>query len=116
MPKRDPPIFIRHMPDYAREGIDLAARRSREDLDEDRQLRYALTHVIALIGEAATLVPQEHCEQYPGIPWRQIVGMRHKLIHGSATIELDVVRSTVQQNLPALVTQLEDALGTEPDA
>ncbi len=116
MSKRDPRVFIRHMLDYAREGIDLAAGRSREDLDEDRQLRYALTHVIALIGEAASLVTQEHCEQYPDIPWTRIVGMRHKLIHGYATIDLDVVWSTVQQNLPVLVTQLEAALETKPDA
>jgi len=116
MPKHDPQVFMRHMLDHAREGIELAAGHRREDLEENRMLRYALTHVIALVGEAASLVPAEHCARHPDIPWTRIVGMRHKLIHGYATVDLDVVWSTAKENLPALVTQLEAALESEGDA
>jgi len=49
------------MLDYAREGIGFAQGKYRQDLDSDRKLAYALTHVIEIIGEAATSASSTAC-------------------------------------------------------
>jgi len=61
MSDHDPTVRLRHMLDYAREGIGFAQGKYRQDLDSDRKLAYALTHVIEIIGEAATSASSTAC-------------------------------------------------------
>ncbi|NCO96422.1 MAG: DUF86 domain-containing protein [Armatimonadetes bacterium] len=98
------------MLDYAREGIGFAQGKYRQDLDSDRKLAYALTHVIEIIGEAANQAPADERDKHPEIPWADIIGMRHKLIHGYNLVDLEIVWRTAQEDLPALVRQLEQVL------
>jgi uncharacterized protein with HEPN domain len=52
--------------------------------------------------------------EWPDIAWQDIVAMRHRLIHGYFDIDLDIVWSTVTEDLPPLAAQLERALGSTP--
>jgi len=56
------------MRDYARKAVEMAERREREDLDKDEMFQLALTHLIELIGEAASQLPKDSQEKYPRIP------------------------------------------------
>lgn len=65
----------------ARDAIGFAA-----DLDEaaflaSRLRQNAVIHSLAVIGEAAGKVSQEFRAAHSEIPWRDITGMRHWLIH-----------------------------------
>jgi uncharacterized protein with HEPN domain len=44
---------------------------------------------------------------HPHIPWLDIVGMRNRLTHGYFDVDLDLVWTTVQEDLPLLLEQLE---------
>ena len=55
--------------------------RTRADLDTDRQLVLALVKAIEIVGEAASRVTAPTKQRLPEIPWDDIVGMRHRLIH-----------------------------------
>ena len=66
----------------AQEAVAFAAGKSRADLDGDRVLSLALVKCIEIVGEAASAVSQEVRDQHPEIPWRSIVAMRNRLIHG----------------------------------
>ena len=103
-------VRIRHMIDAAREAMAFARARVREDLDQDRQLALSLVKLIEIIGEAAATVTEETCRRAPAIPWRSIVGMRHRLVHGYFEIDLDRVWDTVVDDLPALLPELESLL------
>lgn len=48
--------------------------------------------------------------QYPQIPWAQIVGTRNRLIHGYDFVDYDILWQTVQEDLPALVRELESVV------
>jgi len=52
--------------------------RSVFDLDEDRQI--VLTHLIQIIGEAASRLSTQLIEQHPEVPWRALIGMRHRVV------------------------------------
>ena len=63
-----------------------------------------------IVGEAANRLSTEDQSRYPSIPWKAIVGMRNRLIHGYDAIDLDVLWDTVQIDLPELVEELERIL------
>ncbi len=83
---RDDAIRLRHMLDAAREAIGFAPDRTRADLDTDRQLVLALVKAIEIVGEAASRVTPPTKQRLPEIPWDDIVGMRHRLIHAYAKL------------------------------
>ena len=112
MSRRDPSIRMRHMRDYARKAIQMARDRTREDLDRDEMLRLALTHLVELVGEAASQVPQDARDKYPPIPWPKVIGMRHRLIHGYDTVDHDILWDTIGRDLPGLLEALERIVGT----
>jgi uncharacterized protein with HEPN domain len=73
----------------------------------DDELRYdAILRNLELIGEAATHVPAEVREDYTTIPWRQIVAIRNRLIHGYLGIDDDTLWSIVDGDVPALILEL----------
>jgi uncharacterized protein with HEPN domain len=63
-----------------------------------------------VIGEAAGKVSVAMKAELPGVPWREITGMRHRLIHNYADVRLDLVWLVVQTRLPALIASLEARL------
>lgn len=103
----DDNIRIRHILDAAREAVAFAKGRSRADLDSDRKLNLSLVRLLEIIGEAARGISQEFRDSHPDLPWKSMVGMRDRLIHGYFDINLDVVWETVTEDLPPLIAQLE---------
>ena len=103
-------IRLRHMLDAVEEAMGFAQGRTRQDLEHDRMLVLALMKDIEIIGEAAYQVTQETRQSLPEIPWEDIIGMRHQLVHAYFDINLDVLWATVQEDLPALLTILRKVL------
>lgn len=73
----------------------------------------ALVKVIEIIGEAAFQVSGDTRRQLQGIPWDDIVGMRHRLVHAYFDINLDVLWKTVEEDLRPLAKTLGDILASE---
>ena len=103
-------IRLRHMLDAAELAAGFAAGRQRSDLDDDPMLLHASVNCLLIIGEAATRVSVAVREQQPQIPWTQVVGMRHRLVHVYFEIDRSIVWDTLTINLPALIAQLQQAL------
>lgn len=110
---RDDAIRLRHMLDAACEAVDFARERTRSDLTIDRKLVLALVKDIEIIGEAAYRISQDSRNQLPGIPWEDIIGMRHRLVHAYFDINLDVLWRTVQKDLPPLISELQRVVPEE---
>ncbi len=106
MPKNQDNVRLHHMLDSANEALSFAKGKNRSDLNDDRKLTLALVKCIEIIGEAATKVTPETRGKCPGIPWEEIITMRHRLIHGYFDIDLDRVWDTMTDDLPPLVKQL----------
>lgn len=106
-------VRLQPMLDAARKALRLAAGYDREKLGaEDDPLADALVHLISVIGEAASRVSSGTCAELDLIPWRDVVGMRNRLIHAYFDINLDILWATVQDSLPSLVRALESSLGS----
>jgi uncharacterized protein with HEPN domain len=105
---------LRHMHDAAEDACTFLEGRTRVQLDTDRQLAYAVTFAIGVIGEAAREVSDEGRALLPMIPWSQVVAMRNRLFHGYFAVDYDRVWDTVRVALPPLVVQLRQLLSTLP--
>lgn len=105
--REDDTVRLRHILDAAREALSFARGRSRADLDIDRQLVLSLVKEVEIIGEAAYQLSDETRASVPDMPWEDIIGMRHRLVHAYFDINLDIVWRTVEEDLPAVVTILE---------
>jgi uncharacterized protein with HEPN domain len=112
---RDDAIRLRHMLDAAREAIGFARGRVRADLDGDRMLVLSLVKDIEIIGEAAYQISQSTRDQLRNIPWDDIIGMRHRLVHAYFDINLDILWRTVKDDLPALIAVLEPHVPPEEE-
>ena len=113
MSRRDPLVRLKHMLDYAREAVEMAEGKKAEDLDQDRKLALALTHLVELVGEAASQIPQEIRGKYPNVPWPKIVSMRNRLIHGYDFVDYEILRDTIIEDLPPLIEELEKIIPNE---
>lgn len=61
---------------------------------------------LELIGEAATHIPDDVRNNFPNIPWRQIIATRNRLIHGYLGIDNDTLWSIVETDIPSLLKEL----------
>lgn len=103
-------VYIQHMIDNSNKAINFIKDISREDFNNDEKLRLALTHLLQVIGEAARRVSPEFRDKHPQIPWKEIVGMRSKVVHDYLNVDEDIVWQTIKNDLPPLVLELEKIL------
>ncbi|MEX1347783.1 MAG: HepT-like ribonuclease domain-containing protein [Desulfobacterales bacterium] len=106
-------IRLRHMLDSALEAVKFADGKSREDLDNDRKLVLAIMKSIEIIGEAASKVSENCQAENDKIPWRDIIGMRNRMIHGYFEVNHDIVWETVQTDIPRLIEVLSNIIPKE---
>jgi uncharacterized protein with HEPN domain len=108
--KNDGDIRLHHMLDAATEVLRLTSGRHRQDLEADRQLTWALIKAIEIIGEAAGQLSEETKTEHSNIPWRDIIGMRNRLVHAYVDINLDILWKPVIDGLPPLLDDSNRAL------
>ena len=106
-------VRLRHMLDAIRDAVRFAMEGQRDALDTNRMLALSLVKCIEIVGEAAGRISDDVRRRHPQIPWRDIIGMRHHLIHAYYDVNLDIVWQTVTEDLPPLVTSLENILASE---
>ncbi len=58
-----------------------AGEPSLEQFLADPLFSRGVLHSLMIIGEAANRMPQEVCDRYPEVPWRDLVGLRHRIVH-----------------------------------
>ncbi len=104
--KRDDAVYLGHMLDTGRRAVEKLKDETREHFDADEDLRIVLAHWVQIIGEAASHVSPETQAAHPQVPWRRIVGMRHRIVHDYMNIDEDILWEVVTQSLPELIDLL----------
>ena len=103
--------YLEHMLEAIERIQRYVGRKRRAGFLGDALLQDAVIRNIEIVGEAAGRVSPELAAQHAEIPWRDIVGMRHRLIHGYLKVNLETVWEVVERDLPALEPKLRAMLG-----
>lgn len=81
-----------------------------ENFADDFRTNYAAIRALEIIGEATKRLPSEVRDAYPDISWREMAGMRDRIIHGYDTVDLRIIWETVTQRIPELKPRIERLL------
>ena len=103
--------------DYVEDILDgmQKAQRFVEGMDwgafaNDEKTTFATVRALEIIGEATKQVPEEVRVRFPDIPWREMAGMRDRVIHAYFGVDLEVVWKTVAVDIPQVVRAIQSAL------
>jgi uncharacterized protein with HEPN domain len=79
----------------------------------DERTSFAVVRALEIVGEATKRLPLELKGRYPGLPWRDMAGMRDKLVHDYFGVDLKVVWQTATEEAPALEAEIRSLLTRE---
>lgn len=104
---------LRHMRLAARAAISFCGQMTVEQLANDDLVLSAVVKKLEIIGEAAFTSDPQSLNQIAGVPWPKVIGMRHILVHAYFMVDVPTVWEAVHHHLPALLSALDQHLGTE---
>lgn len=73
-----------------------------EELNNNKMLRHAVAHNIQIVGEAAYKLTKEFCAAHPEVPWKDIIGLRHVLVHDYYNVKVQEIWNIAKDDLPTL--------------
>jgi uncharacterized protein with HEPN domain len=97
---------LMHMFEAARNVERFTSGKTIDRFYEDEILRLALTTLFQNIGEAARKISDEFKLEHPEIEWDDIIGFRHRLVHGYDVIDYDIMWGIIQNDIPELLKHL----------
>lgn len=84
------------------------------DFQKDKMRIEACVFNLMQIGELAkTSLSENTKSSVPSIPWKQIYGMRNRIVHGYEGIEMKIVWETIRHDLPILKKELQNILSKQ---
>jgi uncharacterized protein with HEPN domain len=99
--------------DSARIALEYMNNKTSEEFTKNALLQDAVVRRLEIIGEASNRVSSETQKKYAHLPWQAMKGTRNRIVHEYDSIELDIIWEIVQQDLPALVSELEKIVPKE---
>jgi uncharacterized protein with HEPN domain len=91
----------------AKDAVDFVRELDWTAFEGSRLHQNAVIRALEIIGEASGKLSAGFTAAHPEIPWRDIVSMRHRLIHAYSDVRIDIVWNVVQNRLPELIAKLE---------
>ena len=84
------------------EHIERYTAQGRSTFDQDELIQNWVVRHLQIIGEAANALPEAIRALDTSVPWRNIIGMRHVLVHNYFVVDLDVTWDVVVRHVPHL--------------
>ena len=94
--------------------IEKLRPKGRAVFDESELIQVWMVHHLQIIGEAVRAIDPAFRTQHPSVPWRDISGMRSILVHEYGSIDLNIVWSAVEKDVPLLKKKIQKLLADLP--
>jgi uncharacterized protein with HEPN domain len=106
--------------DYLQDIVDMLTKVEQfttsmtfEEFKSDDKTIFAVVRALEIVGEATKHIPVAVRNRHPDLPWRNMAGMRDKLIHDYLDVDLDIVWKTATELIPLLKPQVAEVIEAE---
>ena len=106
--EKDYLVYIEHILDCIRKIKEFTNGLSLKDFSVNELVQDAVIRNIEIIGEASKKISSDTKQIFYEIPWREIAGMRDKLIHDYLGVDVEVVWRTITEDIPILEKQIKE--------
>jgi len=103
-------IFLLHILDAISDINIFTEGITQDEFYNNKEKQYAIIRALEIVGEAVKNLDRDFKSKYKIIPWKEISGMRDKLIHGYFGIKIELVWETVKYKIPKLKEQINKIL------
>ena len=108
MKDRDLRDYINDLVEACEDILSFTKGMSYSDFAGDKKTVNAVIRSLEVIGEATKKLPISFRDNYPDIPWRQMAGMRDKLIHEYFGIDKQMVWQAIEKHIPDILPLIKE--------
>jgi uncharacterized protein with HEPN domain len=110
---KEPLEYLRHIQDECLYIISVSKNLLFEDFVEDETLKRAVVRSLEIIGEASKKIPNEFKLKWNTIQWKNMAGMRDRLIHDYIGVNYAIVWDVMKNKIPDMQKQISEFLIVE---
>ena len=103
---KDVSIFLEHILESIENIEEFLHDASKEVFLKNKEKQSAVIRQIEIIGEAVKNLPAHFRKKYPDVPWKDIAGMRDKLMHQYFGVDLETIWKVCEEDIPELKQKL----------
>jgi len=108
MKDRDLRDYINDLIEACEDILSFTKGMSYSDFAGDKKTVNAVIRSLEVIGEATKQLPMSFRDNYPDVPWKQMAGMRDKLIHEYFGIDKQMVWQVVEKHIPGILPLIKE--------
>ena len=110
---KEPIEFLKHIADECTYLISISDNLSKDDFLDNETLKRAVVRSLEIIGEATKKIPADFKVQWGSIQWKNMAGMRDRLIHDYLGVNYSIVWDVLVNKIPELNSQIQEVLNKE---
>ena len=114
MNNTDNTVFLKHILDCIGKVERYLQGYDFEKFQNDELVTDAVVRNVEIIGEASNNLTRDFRSKNPNIEWQKIIATRNRIVHGYATVDMEIIWNITQSNLPSLKTEIEKILENLP--
>jgi len=108
MKKRDTKLYVKDIVDSIQKIEQYTKGLTLEKFKKEDLIIDAVIRNFEIIGEASKNIPEKIKSQFPDVPWKEMAGMRDKVIHEYFGVDFDIVWKTIATRMTSLKKSLNN--------
>ena len=110
---KEPLEFLKHIADECLYLLSVNKDLSKDDFLDDETLKRAVVRSLEIIGEATKKIPADFKVKWSSIQWKNMAGMRDRLIHDYIGVNYSIVWDVFKNKIPELYQQIQGVIDEE---
>ena len=108
--KKDDSVYLRHIIDALLQIERYTDGVTYEEFFSNSLLQDGVIRQLEVMGEAARNLSEDLRNEYPTIPWRQMISLRNRMIHAYFNVNLQIIWEIIQGDIPNLLQETKRVL------
>jgi uncharacterized protein with HEPN domain len=110
---KEPIEFLKHIADECTYLLSISKGLSKDIFLDDETLKRAVVRSLEIVGEATKKIPADFKVKWSSIQWKNMAGMRDRLIHDYIGVNYSIVWDVLINKIPDLNSQIQQVLSYE---